>query len=139
MTYLLDTHCLVWLLSGHSDYLPKNIEEDIVFYTNSYAVSEMTLVEIVQLRHKGNFELNITPKELRKNLDYLNISVIPLSDGIIYTFHLLPIPTLKNTKHSDPFDRLIISTAIKSKRRLASHDSRFPWYKEHCKLDLLSF
>ena len=68
MTYLLDTHCLVWLLSGHSDYLSKNIEEDIVFYTNNYAVSEMTLVEIVQLQHKGNFELNITPKELRKIL-----------------------------------------------------------------------
>lgn len=139
MTYLLDTHCLVWILSGRHEELPKSVAEDIQYYANSYAISEMTLVEIIQLQQRGKFSLMMTPKEIREQMDFLNISILPLSDGVIDTFYRLPVPTLSNERHADPFDRLIISTALKHRRRLVSHDHRFPWYQKHCKLDLQYF
>lgn len=34
-------------------------------------------------------------------------------------------------KELDPFDRIIISTAIKRNMTLISADSKFPWYAEN--------
>lgn len=139
MTFLLDTHCIVWMLIGKHDKLPLSVAEDLAYYANNYAISDITLVEIVQLQQNGKISLGLTPEEIRHQLDIYNISTIPLSDGIIDTFYRLPVPTLSNERHADPFDRLIISTALKHRRRLVSHDHRFPWYQKHCKLDLQYF
>ena len=139
MTYLLDTHCLVWFLTERYDYLPQSIVEDLLYFANNYAVSEMSIVEIIQLQQNKKITLTRTPHEVREILKRQNISILPLSDGIIDAFHQLPVPILSSERHADPFDRLIISTALKHRRRLVSHDHRFPWYQKHCKLDLQYF
>ena len=139
MTYLLDTHCIVWLLTKRESSLPGTVVDDIRYYANNYAVSEMSLVEIVQLQQKGSIGMAPSPKELREKLEYLNIGVLPVSGRVIDTFYELPMPPQSDGKHSDPFDRVIISTAICNRRRLVSHDRRFVWYANHYRLDLLYF
>lgn len=139
MTYLLDTHTLVWLLTGHTNKIPSNVVSDIQYYANNYAISEVTLYEIVQLQHKGSIILNQRPDELKEKLDYLNIAILPVTNKILEQFYDLPTPTIGESKHSDPFDQLIIATALKCRRRLVSADTCFPWYKEHCQLDLLYY
>ena len=37
----------------------------------------------------------------------------------------------------DPFDRSIIATAISRGLTLISSDSKFPWYRDHCGLNLM--
>ena len=139
MTYLLDTHCIVWLLTKRESLLPGAVVEDILYYANNYAVSEISLVEIVQLQQKGSLGMAPTPKDLREKLGYLNIGILPVNDRVIDAFYDLSLPPLSDGKHSDPFDRIIISTAICNRRRLVSHDHRFLWYANHCRLDLLYF
>lgn len=139
MTYLLDTHTLVWLLTGHTNRIPASVVSDIQYYANNYAISEVSLYEIIQLQHKGNIVLNQRPEELRAKLDYLNINILPVTEKILGQFYDLPTPVIGKTKHSDPFDQIIIATAIKCRRQLVSADMCFPWYKEHCNLDLLYY
>ena len=95
----------------------------------------MSLVEIVQLQQIGRIEAN-RPAKVRSVVESNGIAVVHVAPDIMETFYDLPIPTLNGRPHSDPFDRLIISTAIRRGYTLVSHDGKFPWYAEHCGLNL---
>ncbi|MBR3986389.1 MAG: type II toxin-antitoxin system VapC family toxin [Bacteroidales bacterium] len=138
MTYLLDTHSLVWLLTDEGD-IPLTVMEDISYYQNNYAVSEVTLYEIIQLQHKGSITLKQSPDELKKKLDSLNISILPVSDRILNQFYDLPTPMIEGKRHSDPFDQIIIATALVCRRRVVSADHCFKWYRDNKRLDLLYY
>lgn len=138
MTYLFDTHTLIWLLSD-SGKVPANIVDDIAYYSNNYAISEVSLYEVIQLQHKGSITLKQRPDELKKLLAYLNISILPVSDKILNQFYELPTPIIDGEKHSDPFDQLIIATALVCRRRVISADHCFKWYRDNRRLDLLYY
>ena len=138
MRYLLDTHTLVWLLSSQSGKLPESLRESLLYYEDDFFVSEVSLIEIIQLQQIGRFQLS-RPKTARRVIEENGIAILPASDDILEHFYDLPVPTIKNRRHSDPFDRIIIATAICRGCVLVSADEKFPWYREHCKLSLLSF
>ena len=137
MNYLLDTHCIAWFFTGRHDLLPDDVVDDLLYYGNNYAVSEMSIVELFQLRQVGRLDLVQRPTELRNNLEYMNMEILPVTTRTMEVFCDLPQPAFNDGRHTDPFDRIIIATAINYGRTLISHDRRFPYYAEHADLSLL--
>lgn len=137
MRYLLDTHAVIWLLTKDSK-LPKDILESVTYCEDDFCVSEMSLIEIVQLQQGGKLDSVNRPEVVRKTLvNILNIRIEPVADDIIGRFYDLPMPMTSKGKHSDPFDRLIIATALKRNLTLVSADGKFPWYRDNCGLRLM--
>lgn len=137
MRYLLDTHAVIWLLSSEDKKLPYNIRESIRYCEDSFFLSEISLVEIIQLQQREKIVFNYRPNTTRNIIEANNIIIIPPSGDILECFYSLPIPSINGSQHADPFDRIIISTAIKRNLTLISADSKFPWYKRNCNLSLL--
>ena len=77
------------------------------------------------------------PKIARQIVETNGIEIIPAATDILEEYFDLPVPTINGKRHSDPFDRIIIATAIRRGRVLVSRDSKFPWYQLNCKLSLL--
>ena len=136
MRYLLDTHALIWLISHEEGRLPESLRDSIRYYEDEFAVSEISLVEIVQLQQIGRLEAN-RPDKVRSVVEANGIAILHVAPDIMETFYDLPIPTIAGRTHADPFDRIIIATALRRDYTLVSHDSKFPWYKEHCRLTLM--
>ena len=97
----------------------------------------MTLAEIIQLQQGGRINLNYRPTVVREIIEDNNIMIVSATNDILEKFFDLPIPIVNGNKHSDPFDRIIISTAIKRNMTVISADRKFPWYRDNCNLQLL--
>lgn len=131
--YLLDTQAAVWLLTNNKE-LPENLREEIEYVQSLFHVSYMSIVEIIHLQQCGKIDLPLSGRELLANFDRMNVYTLPLSDDTLVGLSMLEID---RDKHSDPFDRAIIATAICRGLTLISSDNKFPWYAEHCGLQLL--
>jgi PIN domain nuclease of toxin-antitoxin system len=75
--------------------------------------------------HKGRLELDIPIQQwLIDALTSSGIELLPLTPEI--TLRAVNLSSV----HKDPFDRIIIATALEYKAKLASIDSLFPQYPE---------
>ena len=137
MRYLLDTHVLVWLLSGQTSRLPQHLLESITYCEDSFAVSEMSFIEIIQLQQQHRIAIDKDHEALREIVENSSISVVPVDGGVLARFFGLSIPEINGRQHADPFDRIIIATAIQHGLTLVSADTKFPWYQQNCNLQLL--
>ena len=129
--YLLDTHILIWLLKDNRAKLNDNIREDIDYFQHVYYVSVETLREIVILQSLRKIAFNYSLERIIEILIERQINIISVDVGDIKTLEKLPILTINEKKHEDPFDRLLISQAIEGKYIIISSDSKFPFYKEY--------
>lgn len=136
--YLLDTHALVGLISGSEEKLPEQIREDIESFRGVYFVSVASFVEIVEKQHKKKEVIvSGTPDEWRLLLAQWNVSVLDLTYEVVSRFEKEGIPESQTLRHKDPFDRLIIATALVNNLTLISADRKFPWWQRYRKLNLL--
>ena len=122
MNLLLDTHTLLWFLSGHaslSAYARSAIED----VSNEKFVSIASLWETAIKVSLGKMVLSapfdlLFPHQLQINgFELLPIAMEHLSVATTLPFH-----------HRDPFDRLMIAQAIKAKMALVSADPVFDDY-----------
>lgn len=122
--YLLDTCVLVWLLK-EGDRV-KELAEDINYYQGDYAVSIVSIAELLYLAQSGKLKIDISFNELIKLLKSKQISAL---EGNVKTMEFLSeLPFYK--KHTDPLDRLIIAQAIADDRILITGDMKFKLYKK---------
>jgi PIN domain nuclease of toxin-antitoxin system len=136
--YLLDTHVLVGLLSGNQDKIPDTVREDIECFRGSYFVSVASFVEIVEKQNKKKtIIVSGTTEEWRLLLSQWNIGVLDVTYEVVNRFETEGIPESQLMQHKDPFDRLIIATALVHKMTLISADRKFPWWQRYRKLKLL--
>lgn len=136
--YLLDTHAVIGLLTGNDDHLPANIREDIESFGNQYYVSVASLVEMTDKQQKKK-EV-IVPGDTDKwiaMLDERGVEILDITTDIVRRFSKEGIPESQTLSHKDPFDRLIISTALSRRLTLISADRKFPWWQRYRKLSLL--
>ncbi|MCL2088277.1 MAG: type II toxin-antitoxin system VapC family toxin [Oscillospiraceae bacterium] len=105
MRYLLDTHTLIWLVEGSSKVSPK-IKEALRFSGNTVFLSAVSLWEIAIKSSLGRLELKKPFKKLLDDLNSTNIEILQLKNEYLLNVTALPLI------HKDPFDRLIISTAL---------------------------
>jgi PIN domain nuclease of toxin-antitoxin system len=120
----LDTHIWLWLVNANFDRFPSSWLSQFE-QASRLAVSPLSCYEIALAQQRGRLELDSTPDEwFEQALLLANIELLPLTSAIaIRSVKLSPI-------HKDPFDRLIIATALEYGAKLASIDGFFSQYPE---------
>lgn len=119
MRYLLDTHAILWYLE-HSDELSQRSGEIIDNPMNSIYVSAASLWEVAIKIGLG--KLNVPFHALLRQVENAGFSVLQTKSA--YFYELLDLDPI----HKDPFDRLIIATAIVEEMTLITIDENIQKY-----------
>ncbi len=121
---LLDTHIWFWFINQEFSRFPAHWREAIETATQ-VGVSPISCYEIALAHQRGRLELPCAvDRWLLEALEPTGIVLFPLTAEIAYrAVNLAPI-------HKDPFDRLVIATALTYKAKLASIDGLFSQYSE---------
>lgn len=111
---LIDTHILIWYLSGDSQHLGKNA---IKILNNSHiVVSVASLLEITLKKRKGKLDIPEV-SEITKVLTSKSIQILDITAQ-----HLVNIPEEVVWAHGDPFDLLLASQAISERLEFMTND-----------------
>ena len=126
MSFLLDTHTLLWSLFD-PERLGKKAAVSIRNPDMAVLVSVVSFWEISLKYSIGRLDLgNVTPEDFPALVRQSGFDILPLADTDAATFHNLP-----RQEHKDPFDRLIIWQAITPKLTLISQDRAFSAYRKN--------
>ena len=104
MTYLRDTHLLLWLLYQPTK-LPQSARTLLQPLSTDLRYSPVSFAEIAIKQRTGRLEFSVVLSEMREALHRLEIIEIPLLAP--QTFCLATLPGV----HKDPFDRLLVAQA----------------------------
>ena len=119
MTYLLDTHALIWYFEneGNLSHKEENLIDDPA---NSIYVSAATLWEIAI--KVGLSKLDVNFNLLLAQVEQAGFFVVQTKNS--YLQELIAMPQI----HKDPFDRLLIATAKIEKMILITTDENIHKY-----------
>ena len=122
--YLLDTCTFIWYAETGSR-LPKDIRELIDNGDNDIFVSIASLWEIAIKQTIGKLDdIKMTMFELAEHCRENRIIILPLELSYLEKTKQLPLI------HRDPFDRIIMATAIEEHYTLITCDSNIMKYDE---------
>jgi PIN domain nuclease of toxin-antitoxin system len=122
MKLLLDTHTLLWFITGDSK-LSLNARLLIEDAANDKFVSVVSLWEIAIKYGLGRLNLSDDFENLFPNQLIINgFEQLAIENKHFYEFIKLP------QHHNDPFDRLLIAQTISEKMSIVSVDSAFDNY-----------
>lgn len=130
MNILLDTHVLLWALTG-SEKLSERAKSFILNSDNVvyYSVASIWEISIKHALHPDN--ISFSGRELSEYCLKAGYESLEISDR-----HIFSLETLHRNKsakpHSDPFDRIMIAQAKAENMLLLTHDSLLPDYNEAC-------
>lgn len=121
---ILDTHIWIWYLNQELERFPASWLE-IIETANQVGISPVSCYEVALAQKRGRLSLPCpVDRWFREALSPSGISLFPLTPAIASNaVNLSPI-------HGDPFDRIIIATAIEYQAKLASIDGFFRQYPE---------
>jgi PIN domain nuclease of toxin-antitoxin system len=127
MKYLIDTHTLLWAITD-DDELSEAARELLSFPDkNDILVSTVSFWEIAIKTSIGKLNLeNFDFFRLQEYCDGLGFSVLKLDAQDSLYYAKLPL----KEKHKDPFDRMLIATAINNGFTFVSRDHNMPLYRE---------
>lgn len=119
---VLDSHVWYWWINLELDRLPPGAVE-LVEEAPRVGVSPVSCYELAWAYRRGRLELPLPPTAwFELALAGSNIEVLPVAVAE-RAVQLTEI-------HRDPFDRIIIATAVELNAQLVSVDSHFPAYPE---------
>lgn len=127
MSYLLDTHVLLWSLISPQK-LPAAATQIITSSHDKKFISAISIWEISLKYATGKLNLHgYQPEDILE--ECIRIGYKGLSQNLpdFASFHRLP----SILKHKDPFDRMLIWQAIRQDLVFLSHDRKMPGYKVH--------
>ncbi len=117
---LLDTCAFIWFLEGSQELSVETkeaIEDGEMVY-----LSIVSLWEIAIKKSLRKLEINQTMAELAQICQDADITILPIK--VNYLDRLETLPGI----HGDPFDRLIISTALEEGISIVTHDAKIARY-----------
>jgi PIN domain nuclease of toxin-antitoxin system len=129
MKFLLDTHAFLWYLLGDPN-LGSKAKEAIDTKTDLY-FSIASLWEMSIKINVGKLQLNRPFEDLPKELQYLNVQILPITFEDTAFYAGLPL------HHRDPFDRathgpeghrILVAQALNHSLVLISRDPVFEAY-----------
>jgi PIN domain nuclease of toxin-antitoxin system len=124
MTYLLDTHVIIFALYN-SPLLKPEINSLITDPANSILVSAVSFWEISIKSMLGKFRLEGSSLDAIPTLcEQMNFTVIPLTPQEACSCYRLPA-----TPHKDPFDRMLVWQTMQRGIPLISRDHRLSYYQ----------
>ncbi|MDR1736140.1 MAG: type II toxin-antitoxin system VapC family toxin [Oscillospiraceae bacterium] len=119
MKYLLDTHTLIWLIEA-SPKISLEIKEIFTLSENTVFISSASLWEIAIKAGMG--KIRISFEKLIADLTSTNIEILQIENE--YLKRLLSLPEI----HKDPFDRLLIATALVENLIIVTADENIQKY-----------
>ena len=121
MRYLIDSHTFLWF--GTEDpLLPDRIREIISDPDNDIKISIASFWEIGIKYSVGKLPLKANVLGLEQQARDLDITIVPITMSAIHQITLMP------QHHRDPFDRIIIATALTTGEAILSADAVFDVY-----------
>lgn len=126
MKYLLDTHVFLWMLL-HTDKLSKkvyNVLEDSgkEIYLSAISLWEIAIKHQLRKLDLGGVDIRLLPNVAAQS----DVKIITPEPYDFITYSELPL----KKEHRDPFDRLLVHTAIRNNLILISKDKKFEQYKK---------
>lgn len=123
---LLDTHTLLWWVSGSPKLSSKALSEILVSQkSGSIFVSSISIWEIAMLVKEGEITFNASFDEWISWLKQISgINFVPLESDI-----LINSVFLSELNHKDAADRIIIATALSLGCPLITKDKKIRGYK----------
>ena len=122
MAYLIDTQILIWSISNPSKL--SNQTKNILG-NNDILVSQISFFEIVIKQRIGKLiEIQLTIPELIAEIRQDGYKVLPIQNAHISAYNQIPF----FDNHKDPFDRLILATALSENLPVISADENFRLY-----------
>lgn len=126
MNYLLDTHAFIWSFMDLSK-LSKKAYSVASNTNNKIFVSPITFWEIAIKHQLGKLYLGkVNILHLPNIATEYDFSILPLDVYDYVSVHNLPL----KENHRDPFDRMLIHTAIRNNLILISGDKMFNQYEQ---------
>ena len=123
MTYLLDTHYMIWVLTD-TRQLSKEIKDILTDPGNQIIVSEISFWEVSLKSSLGKLEIKgFSPEDLPVFCEQVGFEFQDLSVKGCSTYH-----KLKGDYRKDPFDRMLIWEAIANDYILISTDANVRKY-----------
>ncbi len=127
MKYLLDTHTFLWSILD-TEKLSKKVYELIEDANNIITVNTITFWELAIKEQLGKISFNNI--DIRHFPNIANECGFEVQSSGAYDFVTYKeLPMIPN--HKDPFDRMLIHTAIRNNFVVLSKDSCFEQYREH--------
>jgi len=121
---VLDSHIWFWWINLEHHRLPSSLLA-IIENAPDIGVSPVSCFELALAHRRGRLELPLSAREwFDLALAGSNIELLPLTPTI--SARAVELSEI----HRDPFDRIIIATALEMDARLASIDGYFASYPE---------
>ena len=125
MKYLLDTHILIWTLTGNPKLNPA-VKDILGDESNEFFFSTESIREMILKAKTGKLTLPADIDTLLFELqDEYGIRLLTVKPKHLKQLYVLLTPAT----HKDPFDHLLICQAIADKLTLISADRNFPHYQ----------
>ena len=105
MSYLIDTHALIWYFEDSPD-IPEKVKMIIDSDSTKKFISVASLWEIAIKMSIGKLTMELHFDEILTELENSDLLILQVENN--YLKKVFGLPFL----HKDPFDRLIIATAL---------------------------
>jgi PIN domain nuclease of toxin-antitoxin system len=119
--YLLDTHAAIWFFNG-SDTLSKTAHNIIRDFSNPIYISIVSVWELAIKIGIGKMEFDGKTSGFIRLAERNEITILPIKPSHLAVYESLPM------LHRDPFDRLLIATAIDEQMTFISADKNIAQY-----------
>ncbi len=130
MRLIIDTQILIWLLLLDKS-LTKPIQELLTDADNDVFIPHICLFEIAIKQKTGKLpELTWPTNTIVKQLIRDGFELLSVATSHIATYDSIPLLP----DHRDPFDRLLIATAISENIPIISADDKFRLYQPQLQL-----
>ena len=125
MRLLLDTHTLLWLVSG--DAKLSQVATDVLIDTNNdLLISPATYWELAIKVGLGKLTLSTTYKDyVSRAVAGYGITIIDITFDDCVRYEALSFP---HVKHRDPYDRMIVVHALRHSLSLVSIEDKLDGY-----------
>ena len=122
MTYLLDTHCWLWLKADASR-LPSPLRRKLLRQPADLVLSSVCVMELVIKQSTGKLSLGAGGTR-QFVAELIDDGVSTLEAGVEHMLRMELLPP----RHRDPFDRILVAQAQLEALRLVSADRSFAPY-----------
>lgn len=123
MTFLADTHLVLWLLAG-SERMPGRARELMEDPGATWYLSSISIWEVM-LKHQAHPDkMIIDAPAFARDSEEAGMRVLQLRPEHIFEAAELPADGV----HKDPFDRMLLAQARCENIALVTHDSAFSSY-----------
>ncbi len=123
MPFLLDTHVILWALEDGS-LLSSTARQLMADPANELLISETSLFEICIKLKTGKLSLKRGLQEFLDEAAQQRFTWLPIRNDHLLAYDRIPL----HPDHRDPFDRLILATAVQENLPVISSDKKFTWY-----------